>query len=57
MSFTDLNVVLPALITGRLWLAYSSLPAYLRDHQLLSSPLTAYSRCAPTLRPPHRAPR
>ncbi|OSX59720.1 hypothetical protein POSPLADRAFT_1149654 [Postia placenta MAD-698-R-SB12] len=42
----DFSVAFPALVAGRLALAYSPLSDWLKDDHLLSSPLTSYSRCA-----------
>ncbi|EIN11521.1 cell division cycle protein 91 [Punctularia strigosozonata HHB-11173 SS5] len=40
----DFTTSLAALVAGRLILAYSSIPSYVEDHHLLSSPLSAFSR-------------
>ena len=42
----DFDFAFPALVAGRLLLAFAPLPDTLKHDQLLSSPLTSYPRCA-----------
>ena len=42
----DFEITFPALVAGRLLLAYAPFPDSLRHDQLLTSPLTSYPRCA-----------
>lgn len=47
MNNFKFEVVLPALVVGRLLLAFAPLPDTIHSDHQLSSPLTAYPRCAP----------
>lgn len=42
----DFDLAFPALVAGRLLLAFAPLPDALKHDQLLASPLTSYPRCA-----------